>query len=142
MSEKPKTILLKGGFRLEEMPAAAAITPGMLLAMDGDGKAAVHASAKGVAERMFAFEDVLQGKTIADAYSTDNPVQCGIVNPGAEVYAWVKGGETVLVGGLLEADGAGRFQAVTNGVPLAVALEAFDGGDSAGDHTRIKVRVL
>ncbi|OQX08805.1 MAG: hypothetical protein BWK76_23115, partial [Desulfobulbaceae bacterium A2] len=68
-------IVIKGtGIRYEAL-ANAALTPGHLLYLLSTGKVAVHATAAGNAEKMFAVEDDLQGNDIDDAYSSGDLVQ-------------------------------------------------------------------
>jgi hypothetical protein len=137
---------------INEYNAGTAITPGMLIAVASDGEVDPNASAGGVCEKMFALEDELQGKTIADAYAIGDPVQCWSATPGEEVFAWLADGEDVAIGDVLVSAGTGKLKAstadssavVVEEYPIAVALEAVDMSGSSGvDPTgRIKVRIL
>lgn len=50
--------------------------PGHLLQRDSANKVLVHATLGIKPELLIAFEDVLQGRTIDDAYAVADPVQC------------------------------------------------------------------
>jgi hypothetical protein len=96
---------------IEEMIAAAAIYPGMVVEMDSAGKAKVHATAGGtVVPIMVALEDELQGKGIDDAYAANDKVQVWIPNSGDQFYGIIADGQTIAKGDLLESDGYGRLQ--------------------------------
>jgi len=139
--QTPKRIHLLGSGRHEEMRAAAAITPGMLLVMDADGKVVPHNSAAGPAEKAFALEDALQGRTIATDYAADELVAVVMASPGDVVYALLSGGEKVNPSSFLNSNGDGTLQAgITNAI--AVALEAVDASDSNNVNERIRVRIL
>lgn len=142
-------IQLKGGFRLEEAVAAGTITPGHLLEVNSDGKVIVHNSEGAYAERLFAVEDALQGNEIDDDYSAADLVQYHVVDPGAEVYAYIQAGQDIDIGDLLISGGDGTL--IENGQELstttvqqiiAVAMEAVDLTASGAVDTRIAVRVL
>lgn len=137
---------------VNEYDAEAAITPGMLIELTSSGTVQANSSAGLACQKMFALEDELQGKTIADAYAADSPVQCWNTVPGEEVFAWLANGEDVAIGDLLVSDGAGALKAmtadssatVTEETPIAVALEAVDmsGSSGADPSGRIKVRII
>lgn len=145
----PTRIHLLGDGRLEEAVANASIMPGMLLAnsatQDSGGRAKVilHGTAGGPAERNFAIEDALQGRTIADTYVADELVQIINCNSGDVVYGWLAVGENVTTADFLSSNGDGRFQKATGGdTRLAVPLDDLDLSDSDATHTRLRVRVL
>lgn len=133
-----------------EAPANAAITPGYLIELMSTGKVRKHAVAEGSAERMFALENDLQGKSIGTDYAEDDVVQIAIFRPGDEVQAWLKDGENVVIGDKLESDGAGQLQKVTAESAsvivgtniLAVAVEAVNLSNSFVAAGRIKVRIV
>lgn len=151
---------------IEEMVANAAITPGMLVEEMSTGKVRAHATAGGNAIPMFALEDELQGKAIAEAYAAADPVQVWIAQRGEQVYAILADGENVAIGDPLESNGDGTlkkhvadtesFESNEAGsitvYPLQIvgfALEAVDlsgssGEESSGDlgyDKRITIRV-
>lgn len=142
--ETPKRIHLLGTGRHEEGRAAAAITPGHLLILDSNGKVAVHDDEAGPAERLFALEDALQGRSITDDYKEDEVVGFVVAAPGDVVYAFLAGGEDVDAGDFLTSNGDGTLKKLSNGdVPIAVALEALDLSDSSSEEdTHIRARVL
>lgn len=142
-------IQLKGGFWRDELRAAAALTPGHLIERTAADKVQVHATEGGFAERAFAVEDALQGKTIDDAYALDDLVSYNLVKPGSEVQAWLKAGENVAIGAKLVSAGDGTLIAegsVASGVTvkqvIGIATEALDLSASGAVDTRIDIRVL
>jgi len=128
---------------IEEYEAATAITPGMLLEFNSAGKVGVHSTASGLAERIFALEDELQGKGIDDDYAVEDRVQCWFAGRGDQVYAIVGDGQTIAVGDFLESLGDGTLQkAATPGASVVgVALEAAD-TSGALTSARIVIRVI
>ena len=125
---------------VEEITAAATVTPGYLLELTSAGKVQHHSTAGGRAVPMFALEDELQGKGISDNYSANDPVQVWIPYRGDIVYAMLKSGENVAIGARLESAGDGTLRALTSGgEPVAEAIEAVN---ASGGNTRIKVRIL
>lgn len=154
-----KTIVLKGKGIRNEAVANAAITPGHLVELMSTGKIRVHATAGGNAEKAFAVEDDLQGKTIADAYAANAVAQYEVFGPGCEVNALIANGQNIAIGTKLESAGDGTLQAHTADVDLnnssanftvytnqivAVAMEACDmSGSSAVDPSgRCRVRII
>jgi hypothetical protein len=144
MPELPKRIVLKGnGYRHEEFPAAAAVTPGKLLIRTSAGAVQHHNVENGYAERAYALEDALQGKTIANAYALSDIVGVGFMAPGDVVYAWLDAGENIVISDQLSSAGNGNLQKTTGtNIPVAIAEEAVDNNDSGAVAVRIRVRVL
>lgn len=145
-SNKPTRIHLLGSGRLEEGTAGGTFYPGYLLRLNSSNKWIAHNDSLGHAEALFAVEDALQGKTIADAYALGQRATAVLANRGDEVYAWLAGGEAANIGDFLVSDGQGCLKPATESdvaeVRLAVALEAVDSSDSGGAAKRIIVRVL
>lgn len=145
MSELPKRILLiaDDDYRHEEALAGGAITPGHLIALASTGKVVVHPTAGGAAERAFALEDALQGRSISTAYSADELVSFAICEPGDVVYAFLVNGENASIGSKLSSNGDGTLQ-VAAGVEIVVAisLEALNLSDSEHAPARLKVRIV
>lgn len=157
----PNTVRLKvsTGGHYGEGRAAGAITPGHLLQRNGDNEFVVHAVAKGIAEKIFATEDVnvLQGKTIDDAFADNDLISYVTAIPGDEIYAWLKDGESVDEGDPLVSAGDGTLQkgaantvaasgnAETLTIPantiIGYANEALNlvGGAAAAGRLRIRV---
>lgn len=128
------------------------ILPGHLLSLLSTGKVDGHPTADGTAVPMFALEDELQGKTIEDAYDTDEIVFVWIPQRGEEVYAVLAADENVVEGDFLVSAGDGELQkmsssSVDSGV-IGIALEDVDLSDSSGaweptaHQRRIKVRIV
>ena len=146
-----KTIAVKDYSNIRnEATAAAAITPGHMVELTSAGKVQKQSTSGKFAENAFALEDELQGNEIGDAYASGALVQYGIFRSGDEVYAWLKDGETVVIGDQLMPDGAGQLVKLTSDSsavitevhPKAVALEALDLSNSAVAAGRILVRIL
>lgn len=144
-------IVLKdsAGSRKEEMVAAAAITPGHLVYENTSGLAAVHATEGGYAERLFAEEDALQGRTIDDDYAASDQVFLHVAMPGDVIYAWLKAGENVSIGANLVSAGDGTLideGSVGSGVTVkqivGKAVEAKDLSASGAVASRIAIRIL
>ena len=122
----------------DELTAAGAITPGHLIYRTSANKVAVHATAGGPAQKMFAMEDAYQGRKITDAYNTTTyaHVICWLPTPGDRVYAIFDptSGGSVALGDFVESAGdgsvrkytpaaSGAILELTNAV-IGVALEA------------------
>lgn len=143
-NENPKRIHLLGSGRHEEALAAAALKPGHLLATNSAGKVLKHATAGGVAERLFALEDALQGRTIATEYAADEIVGMVVAAPGDVVYAWLSEGEVAGPEDFLTSNGDGSLK-VAGGSDSVIAksLQDVDASDSGAEgDNRIRVRVL
>lgn len=143
-TQTPNRILLIGDqSRHEEAVAAAAIKPGHLIKLTTAGEVVVHATAGGHAEKAFALEDALQGKTIDQDYAHEDLVSYALCKPGDVVYAWLKWGENAAVGSLLVSNGDGSLQVLASSeVALAVSLDVLNLSDSESANERIRVRVL
>ncbi len=137
---------------VEEYDAAAAITPGQLIEHISTGKVQRHSTAEGNALKMFALEDELQGKGLADNYALDNKVQCWVAGRGDHVNALLADGETVVIGSELASNGDGdlRLHDISSGgaefpdALIGYALEAVDlSGSSGADPAtrRLLIRV-
>lgn len=136
------TIILKGDPVQEELKAAAAFTPGMLLELTSTARTAQkHATEGGSAYALFALEDENQGKEISDAYSTGNEALCGWFKTGDKVNALLANGETAVIGSKLESKGDGYLKVVASDVSvgdviphsiIAVARVALDMSGSSG----------
>lgn len=149
-------IQLAGDYRYEEDPAVAGITPGHLVELAATG-VQVHATEGGVAEKAWAVESPLQGKTafsvegrdIDDAYVAGEVVSYHIAVPGASVFAFIKAAENIAKGDKLVSGGDGTLIA-TAGVAsaanpenvMAIAEEALDLTATGAVDTRLKVRVV
>ncbi len=157
-----KSVIIKGNGIRNEAVANGAITPGHLLVLESTGDVAVHGTAGGNAEKIFAHEDDLQGSGIDDAYADNATVQYNAFHAGEEVNALLSDGETVVIGDLLESNGDGDLQLhvpqtetlgadssanITTFLPLRIvgtAMDALDLSDSSGadpSSRRLRVRI-
>ena len=145
-----KTIAIVGTPNVQEFVANAAITPGHLCELMSTGKARVHATAGGTAERLFALEDDNLGGEIGTAYTSANVARFGYFRPGDQVFAILYDGETAVIGSKLESQGDGTLRVVDvdsafsdigiNSI-VGVALEAVDMSGSAGVDPSPRIRI-
>jgi hypothetical protein len=140
---KPSTILIKANpTRVEEIIAGGAFKPGHLLIINSAGKAVVHATSGGYGELLFAAEDALQGKTVTDAYASDEPANVLLGQSGDVVLARLGTSQDIVIGDKLMSDGDGTLAKLTStNVVLAIALEAIDNDPGSGE-VFIKVRLV
>lgn len=139
--------------------ASTPITPGMLLEkvtvftqrpkLKPQATAAAAAGAVSISPVMVAIEEPIRptsgsysaGSTIDTAYSVaGEAVPYIIPSKGDQLYMFLKTGNNVAAGALLEAAGAGNLQAVSTGAALFRALEAVN--NASGSDARIRVEVL
>lgn len=126
------SVLLKtccGGIR-KERKAGGAITPGHLIAVNSSDAVVVHATAGGKCRALFALEDELQGKGIADAYAQDAIVQYNVCAPGDEVNALLKANENIAIGDPLTSAGDGTLKKAT----LTSTANTGTGAVAQADH--------
>lgn len=139
-------VLLIGPFRRVEMPAVGVVVPGSLIEQVAGtattGAVQPHSTAGGFGETLFAEEDALQGRTIADNYALGEIVTCCSVTPGTLVNALLLAGSNYTVGTKLISDGAGRLKPTT-GSPskiFGIIVEAIDLSASGAVNTLGKMR--
>jgi len=131
-----------GDFRQVEQTADAAISPGHLVEQTSTG-VKKHATEGGFAERMFAQEDALQGKTVDDDYAEDDMVSVCLAQRGTLVLAMLAAGTAYVKGTRLISAGDGTLKATT-GSPsdhVAVCAEAKDLSASGASAALGLVRV-
>jgi len=135
------TVKLRGDYVHEEAIAAGTITPGHLVMYDSDLKVVVHDSDGDKALAAFALEDSLQGNTLDDDYSSDDPVQIGIFRPGDQVNAVIEGGEAVSKGDMLVSSGNGKLRELISADSasdaIGIVMEDFD--DSVDTHVAVMI---
>lgn len=138
----------KGDYRLEEAEAGGAITPGMLIKVNSEGKVVVHTTEGGFAENAFAAEDQLQGNTISDAYSSGDIVTYLLPYKGSSINALLKAGQDVNKGDALISNGDGTLKAESDASSgtdvkqiVAYAEEALDLSGSGAVNTLVAARV-
>jgi hypothetical protein len=154
---------------IEEIAAAAVLTPGMLLEQTSADTVQAHSTAGGnAAPIMVALEDELQGKGIGENFAATDKVQVWLPWPGDEFAGILADGQNVAIGDMLESAGNGylqkhvadkeSFESNEGGAitvyPRAIvgtAQEALDLSPSSGDedssgvlgfNKRIRVRVV
>lgn len=139
----------KGPYTHEEANAdEAGIYPGMLVKMVSSGGVEIHDLEGGRCEALFAEEDALQGKTVDDVYTIDNPVSLILPGLGCEIRALVQDGQVVEIGDHLISAGdgtlirlAGSSSGGENDYVVGVAMEAKDLSGSADDNVLCRVRI-
>jgi hypothetical protein len=132
----------RGRFEAIELPAASAISPGMLVEETSAGKLQPHSTAGGFGEVIVAQEDALQGRIVTDAYAADEPVNAYIYQRGCIGMAVLLAGSNYTVGTKLISDGAGRLKPTT-GSPtkhFATVITALDLSASGAASTLGQVR--
>lgn len=163
-----RTIIVKNYSNVfEEYDAVAAITPGMLLELTSAGEVQAHSNSGLNAPRIFALEDVYQGKGINDDYAADDKVRTWVPTPGCQVLGLLADGENVAIGDFVESNGDGMLkkhvadvESFESGEAGAITvypeqivgqvLEAIDISDSSGAESsgaqgynkRIKIRIV
>lgn len=147
------TIAVKNYLKIrEDIKAAAAITPGMLVELTSDGEVQTHSDEGGNALIMVAQENALAGGLISTAYDIDDRVQVWVPTRGDVANMIVSNGQDVSVGDFLVSDGAGKLKPLTAAdsttvdttqAIVGVALEAVDmsGSDAVDPNGRILVRI-
>ncbi len=107
-----RTIRLKGDpLQKEFVATAVAITPGYLIERTSTAKQCqAHSTAGGRAQKLFAIEDVDQGKEISEAYAVSAQIQAMAFRSGDELDAVLQDGEVVIIGDFLESNGDGTLR--------------------------------
>jgi hypothetical protein len=138
-------ILLGGDPEIEEFPAAAAITPGMLVYLNSSGQVAVQVTAGANVMPWFALESLDGDKTIDDAYAQYNRVRVAKCKGGEKIYAYLVNGDgAVHVGDWLESGGSGYVREVDADASAgAIAVSSVLGTvREAADSTSAAVRIV
>jgi hypothetical protein len=128
-----RTILLKGEINHEEAIASGVLSPGHLIMLDSAGKVLKHATQGGYAERLFATENALAGKSIDDAYAIGDVVPYNVSEPGDIVNALLAPAVAYAIGDQLISAGNGTLKKaslVSTGVTvkqiIGVVTQAID----------------
>jgi len=147
----PKTIVLKGDPIYKEGKANAAIRPGDLVERMSTGNIRQHAGEdQNVSPVLVAVENSLEGEEIGDNYAANDRVQFCAPPPGAEMYMWLKDGESVSIGDELGSGGEGslvKLDDSASGEPdythkhVGSALETVDNSSSGSGDVRIQVEI-
>lgn len=136
----PWTIHLGGPVvRVNNIPAAQAITPGHLIERVA-GEYDLHTAAA-AGPLTLALNAPEMNKSIADAYADGDLIWAGIFPTGSTGLAWLASGQNVADGAILESAGSGKLRALASGVALCRAIEAKNAAFPTGD-TRIRVEAI
>jgi hypothetical protein len=125
----------------EDNAAAEAITPGMLVTLNGSGLNIKHATAAAAAARTFALERDEMGKDIDTTYAIGDTVKVGSFGVGMRVNALIAAGQNIAIGARLESAGDGTLRVLAAGVALARALEAVNNAAGPG-NARLRVEII
>ena len=133
----------------KEAYAAAGITPGHLIELTSANKVRKHSTEGGVAEAYFAIENALVGKTIDDAYITNDVVMGYLAAKGDVVNAYIQAGQNIAIGDKLISAADGTLQELGTEATgtvvrtvVGVAMEAANLTDTGAVATRILVRIV
>jgi len=143
------TISLKGLGQFVELPAAAAITPGQLIEVTSANKLQRHATEGDFAQRLFAVEDSLQGRTISTNYTANELESALIPVSGDEIYVVLAAGSNYPVGAALISAGDGNLKlasAAGSGVTVSdvigyvMAAVDLSASGAVATHARVRIR--
>jgi hypothetical protein len=138
-------ILLGGSPEIMEYPAASAITPGMLVALNSSGQVAAQGTAGANVMPWFALESLDGDKGIDDAYAQYGRVRVAKCKGGEIINAYLANGVgSVAIGDFVESGGSGYIRKVTADTSLAlVAVSSVLGiVNTAADSTSAAVRCV
>jgi len=139
----PNKIWLGGpGTEIGDTPAGEAITPGYLIERYNSGTTMLFrkqttASAT-AAGSTYACEQSMVNKGVDDGYAINDLVEAVVAGKGANIWAFIASGQTIVNGDRLESAGDGTLRKFTSGLEIARALEA----KTALALTRIRVEVV
>jgi hypothetical protein len=138
----PGTIHL-GGPRVDinDLAAASAITPGMLVERFASGSVnRLRASTRtGKASRLVAVEAGMLNHGINDVYNAGDQVEAIVAGCGAAEYGLLASNQNVAFGARLQDNGDGSLTPVTgSNIAVAEALEAIN---NTGNATMARIRV-
>lgn len=152
-------IVLRGDYIQKEGKASVAVKPGMLIEWDGNTvgttlgvRPCTKAGAVlGATRKAFAVENDLVGQgltpenTTTDQYDISDTVKYGVFQRGAEIQAWLKTGNNVVIGDALASGGAGNLQKVATTIGaddeevVAYAMEALNNAAGFDKYLRVEV---
>lgn len=144
MARKKIAVLVNPASRIaEKIITTTGMRPGELVqGGTSDTKWARGASAAAAVPAIFLLEDSLQGKTTSDTFTAGDVAKGLFALPGDEVDAWIKDGQTIVIGDILDAAGAlGELQKATAGTTKKVLGEALEAVTTSGAAARILIRV-
>jgi len=144
-----RAIILVGNPLLNEIACSDTPKPGMIMEREAAGTVKAHATEGGAAERLFALEDSLQGKTVDQAYAAGDRVRLGRFKRGEKLQVLLKAGVDVAIGEVGISAGDGKFigegdaaSATTVADRIVEFEEALDLTASAAVDTLVAARVL
>lgn len=111
----PNVIIIKGSPRYDELNASGAITPGHLVKRTSATQVAVHATADGPAEALFAKEDPSLSKDWDEAYADGERCAFIACKKGDQVNALLATANNAAIGSPLGSNGDGTLKVITVG---------------------------
>lgn len=144
-----RTILIQAagpwGVHRGEKLAAAAVTPGELLELDGSGDVQAHSTSGGsVGSKRVALESPHVDNPGTDSIDTDyasgDVVYFAHGLPGEVYYMWLAGSQNVSEGDLLMSDGNGALTALSGTTIRSVVAEAAEDNDNSTNGSRVRLR--
>lgn len=138
---RSEAIILRGlEFSLsKEAQCTVACKPGYALELDAAGGVKPQATAKKQTLLRIATENLFEGKGIEDTYAIGDRVYYTDLKPGHEAQVRIPAGaEAILRGDQLELVGTGTFRKLTDGQPVAEALESID---NSGGATEVFINI-
>lgn len=115
----------KGDWRHEELVAAGAVTPGMLLEVTTAGKGQAHSSEGGRSERLIAIEDALQGNGVDTAYSAADILSIAVAEPGSVFNLLMESGNDGAPGAEVISAGNGKVKCVDMATSAALIKQVI-----------------
>lgn len=148
---EPNRILLWGdldGTIVNDVPAGAAITPGMLVEfynVGGVQKLRPNSSATSVPTLLVAVENTMHNKGIDDAYEINDRVLARSLESGDIIYALIPSGQNIALGDYLQSNGDGKLKAATSaaasaGVAKFQCVHVAPG--AVTKDTRVRVQII
>jgi hypothetical protein len=130
--------------RVRELPAAAAITPGMLVERAA-GEVQAHSTAQGSNSKLFAIENTGVAGVIDDAYVAGDTTPHYAAQTGDRIYALVAAGTAAIVAdAYLASDGAGGMITMTDvadDIPAKAVAQALEAVDNSGGGTAVRIMI-
>lgn len=121
----PNTIFL-GGDRTQigDLAASEVITPGMFVERHNNaGVIRFRKATAKLAGALVATDQSMLNKGVDDTYAVGDLMEVSALHKGATAWALIASGQDISAGEQLEHAGDGTLRAVTDGIPVAVALE-------------------
>ena len=144
----PNTIAIAGNYVLvNDIPAAEAITPGMLITTKSDSgtlKWYKHDTAADVQEPIVALEQDEMNKTVDTAYAAGDLVKAANFSGGGIFWGLLPSGQNIAIGDYMQSNGDGQLKEAT-ATTAAAGVAKFKARKAVGAitaQTRVYAEVL